>query len=255
MALGPVIAVPAAPLLLPAATPTPPPLDAAAVDALRADSRAALSALATVDVVVLMAGGSEPLVHDADVATLSSYGVAGTDTTIETDLELLVAIAARGQASRLRSERLDGDLAVLALQVAAARPDVPVVPVTVAGLANAAALGGVAAGLVGAVAAVGRRVGIVAAGDLAATLDQTSPGYLVDGASGWDAAACAALRTCDLDAMGALGPDDAARFQARGWAPLTVMLTIAAARSVMLGTASYHVTRGVGAVVVATGEG
>lgn len=251
MALGPVLAVPAAPLLLPAATPTLPPSRAAPVEALRADARSALSGLADADVVVVLAAGSEPLVHDAVVATLTSYGIAGADVAIDTDAQVIAAITARGQASLVRSDRLDGDLAVLASQAVAARPGVPVVPVTVPGLAHATSLRDLAAGLAGAAAAVTYRVAVVVAGDLAATLDASSPGYLVDGASDWDAAACAAVRDRDLDAIGALGPDDAARVQARGWAPLTVLVSIATAAGSPIASVSYHAPRGVGAVVVA----
>jgi aromatic ring-opening dioxygenase LigB subunit len=111
------------------------------------------------------------------------------------------------------------------------------------------ALAASAAGLRGAAEASDRRVAVVAAGDLAATLTTSSPGYLVEGADAWDATAVDAVRATDPDAMTALGPADAARVQARGWAPLVVLLRAAARQDHRFGTVRYHAPRGVGQLV------
>jgi hypothetical protein len=110
-------------------------------------------------------------------------------------------------------------------------------------------LDALAAGLTGAAAAVDGEVAVVAAGDLAATLDVTSPGYLVDGAVAFDDAAVAAIRALDEDAFAALGPDEAGRVQARGWGPLTVALAAARLARLTLAEVAYHAPRGVGQVV------
>ena len=244
-----VLAVPAAPLLLPAASPAQPAGAADAVAALRADVMTAISGLPEVDAVVLLAGASEPLVYDAREATLASYGLPRARADIVVDGSLLAAVSARGQAPRVRSDRLDGDLAVLALLIADRWPGMPLVPVSVAAAADVSSLGAVAAGIVGAADAVGRDVAVVAASDLAATLDETSPGYLVDGAADWDAAAVDAVRTEDVTGMAALGPAEAARVQARGWAPLTVLLHVADQSGASITRVDYHAPRGVGQLV------
>lgn len=250
MSLDVLVAVPAAPLVLRAVVPEPPDHLAPAVARLRADVDDALGILERVDVVVLLAGGDERLVHDAGGATLASYGLPDIEVATCVDTDLLGEVVDRGQASRVQDAWLHGDLAVLALQVAAAAPGRPLLPVTVPAAASAAALHELAAGLVAALHVGDRRVGVVAAGDLAATLTRSSPGALVDGASGWDRAAVRALERRDADALAGLGPQAAARVVARGWAPLVVLLALADAFAHELGAVRYHAPRGVGQLVV-----
>jgi hypothetical protein len=73
------IAVPSAPLLLPAVSPAQPPESAEGVAALREAVDDALQQLADVDTVILLAAGDEALVHDANRASLASYGRPGAD--------------------------------------------------------------------------------------------------------------------------------------------------------------------------------
>jgi hypothetical protein len=208
-----------------------------------------LRGLEDVDTVILLAAGDEALVHDANQATLASYGHPEVRTDLAHDEELLSAVSARGQIPRVRDDRLDGDLAVLAILATTVAPDVCLLSVTVPAGAGAGALSATAAGLTGAADSTDRRVAVVAAGDLAATLDTTSPGYLVEGAVDWDAAAVAALRAGDVEAMAALGPDGAGQVQARGWAPLAVLLTVARKQQHTFGEVTYHAPRGVGQLV------
>jgi AmmeMemoRadiSam system protein B len=242
-------AVPASALLLPAAVPALPEAHRAAITALREDVARALRRLPDRGTVVLLGSGDEPLVHDAKRATLASYGLPDSDVAVTIDLDLLAAVAARGQAPRVQSDRLDGDLAVLALLVADARPEASIVPVVVPRRADPSALSGTAAGLLGAATAVDRPVAVIAASDLAATLTMSSPGYLVEGSGDWDAAATAAVRAADPTAMAALGPNEADQVQARGWAPLTVLLEVAAALGHSFEEVNYHAPRGVGQLV------
>jgi hypothetical protein len=242
-------ALPASALLLPDAAPGIPSGAIEAITALREDVARALDRLPATASVVLLGSGDEPLVHDAERATLASYGLPDAHASVTVDLELLAAFAARGQAPRVRSDRLDGELAVLALLVGRVRPEACIVAVSVPRRADATALAGTAAGLRGAAAAVDRPVAVVAASDLAATLTTASPGYLVAGADAWDAAATAAVRAADTSAMAGLGPADAAEVQARGWAPLTVLLELAVALDHRFDEVRYHAPRGVGQLV------
>jgi hypothetical protein len=244
------VAVPSAPLLLRAVSPAQPPGVAEEVARLRAAVDRALVPVAAVESVILLAAGDEALVHDASRATLASYGHPDVATPLAHDEELLTAVAARGQIPRVRDDRLDGDLAVLATLVTTVQPGVRLLSVTVPFAAGAHALAATAAGLTGAAATTERRVAVVAAGDLAATLDTTSPGYVIDGATDWDAAAVAAVRAGDVTAMAGLGPEDATRVQARGWAPLAVLLAVADQLQHRFGEVTYLAPRGVGQLVV-----
>jgi hypothetical protein len=251
MTLAALAVVPAAPLLLPAVSPAQPGAVADAVAALRADVAATLGTLRARPLrsVVLLAGGDEVLLHAASSATLGSYGLPDVAAPIGLDRELLAELGARSQAPSIQEEALHGDLAVLALLLAAAHPGLPVVPLTVPWSASRPVLDGLASGLVRATGAVDGEVAVLATGDLAATLDTTSPGYLVDGAPEVDAAAVAALRDGDEEAFAALGPAEAARVQARGWAPLTVLLAAGRLTDLRLAEVTYHAPRGVGQVV------
>jgi hypothetical protein len=242
------ISVPAAPFLLPGVSPAQPAAFQGPIAALRDATREALDALDGAT-VVLLAAGDELLLHDASVATLASYGEPDVTADLTVPTDLLTAISARSQAPRVRSDRLDGDLAVLALQVLTHTPAAAVVPISVPAAANADALSALARGLQAALEEREEPVAVVAAGDLAATLDTSSPGYLVDGAVAWDEEATAAVAASDPTALAALGPEGAAKVQARGWAPLTVLLAIASATDRHLSSTDYHAPKGVGYLV------
>jgi hypothetical protein len=243
------IAVPAAPLLLPSVSPAQPPEVVDEVAALRADVERALRPLAEVDTVILLAAGEEALVHDANRASLAPYGHPDVTIELSHDEQLLSAVASRGQIPRVRDDQLVGDLAVLAMLASTAAPHVCLLSVTLPGGAGSDALDATAAGLTGAAASTDRRVAVVAAGDLAATLGTSSPGYLVDGATDWDAAVVDAFRALDVEVMSDLGPREALRVQARGWAPLAVLLRVARRLERPFGEVSYHAPRGVGQLV------
>lgn len=241
--------LPAAPLVLPAASPAQPAAFAAAVDQLRGAVEGIVDRLPSADSALLLLPDEEALVIDAPQASLGSYGRPDVTAAVVIDEALIAAVSARGQAPRVRSDSLTGDAAVLALVLAGTRPDLALAPVTVPRRANAAGLDGVAMGLARAVASVDHEVAVIAAGDLAATLDTTSPGYLVEGASDWDERLVAAVRATDPQAAGALGPDEARRVQARGWAPITVALTLAQGCSWRFDAVTYLAPKGVGQIV------
>lgn len=247
-----VAVVPSAPLLLPAVSPRQPAEVADAVATLRADVTAVLEGLPTVDAIVLLAAGDDATLPDGGHVDLAGSGHPHVVRDVPVDRELLAAMATGTASPRVRSDRLDGDLAVLAVAVNDVWPQVPVVPVAVATGAGAATLAGFAAGLADAVLANGRDVAIVAAGDLAATREVTSPGYLVEGATAFDDAMVAALSAGDVAALGALGPDEAGRVAARSWAPLVVLCHLAAGAGAVLHDLRLHVPRGVGQLVASS---
>ncbi|TVR35803.1 MAG: hypothetical protein EA388_06040 [Nitriliruptor sp.] len=244
--------LPAAPLLLPAASPSQPADFAAATAELRATVDGILRNLPAADTALLLLPDEEALVIDAPRASLASYGLPDVTTKVTVDEALIAAVSARGQAPRVRSDSLTGDAAVFALLLADARPGLALAPVTVprrASAASAAGLHGIAMGLARAVASVERDVAVIAAGDLAATLDTTSPGYLVEGAIDWDERLVAAVRAGDPLAAGDLGPEEAGRVQARGWASTTVALTLAQGTGWRFRDVTYLAPKGVGQIV------
>ncbi len=241
--------LPAAPLVLPAASPAQPDAFAASVAELRAAVDGVLHRLLPADAALLLLPDDEAMVVDAPLASLASYGLPAVTATVTIDDALLAAVSARGQAPRVRSDHLVGDAAVLGLLLADARPGLALAPVTVPRRAGAAGLEGLAMGLRRAVASVGHDVAVIAAGDLAATLDTASPGYLVEGAIDWDAELVAAVRSGDPQAAGALGPDEAGRVQARAWAPITVALALAQGCGWRFADVAYLAPKGVGQIV------
>lgn len=241
--------LPAAPLVLPAASPAQPGTFAAAVAQLRVAVDEVLHRLPATGTALLLLPDDEALVIDAPQASLASYGSPEVTAAVVIDEALIAAVSARGQAPRVRSDHLTGDAAVLALLLADARPGLALAPITVPRRASAGGLDGLAMGLTRAVASVGHDVAVIAAGDLAATLDTTSPGYLAEGATDWDAQLVAAVRAVDPQAAGALGPDEAGRVQARAWAPITVALTLAQGCGWHFADVTYLAPKGVGQIV------
>lgn len=86
---------------------------------------------------------------------------------------------------------------------------------------EAAALG---AGL----AASADRVALLVMGDGSAAMTTRAPGYVVDGASAWQAEVERMLETADVEGLAALSPTEATRFRAAGRAPWQVLAGAAA---------------------------
>lgn len=241
--------IPAAPLLLPAASPAQPSDIAAAVQELRTHVNQVLHRLPEAGTALLLDAGPESLVHHADRASLAGYGIAQAEATLRLDADLLAGVSARGQAPRVRSDRLDGDPAVLALLLAAHRPTLRVAAITVPRGASARGLADIAVGIGSAIDAVAGPVTVIATGDLAATLTERSPGYLVEGAAAWDAAAVDAVERGDRQAFADLGPQEAQRVRAIAWAPIMVALELAGAGDVSFPEVHYLAPRDVGQLV------
>jgi hypothetical protein len=234
------LGIPAAPMLLDAVTPTPPPELAAGIDRLRAEIAEALAGPPPGPTVVVVAGVTLAVAAPTS-ASLASYGHPQASAPVTP------ADAAGRLGSALGVEvetgvTASGDDAVLALHLVAHTPAEPVVVVRLP--PDPAAVDAVADAL----AAGSWR--IVTATDLAATLTLDSPGYIVDGADDWDRAALAAVRDVDLAGLDAIGPGEAERVEARGWAPLRLLVALASRDGQRPSTLHYDAPRGVGQLVV-----
>lgn len=259
--------VPTAPLLLPQVSPRQPTALAEPVARLRAATHATLAGLPDVATFLLLAAGPALRLPHGDRVDGAASGhpqlqrqVAVGRAIGDRLRSLLAPAAGGGGAHELRAatredgtahgDLLDGGVAVLAALVADARPGAEVVPFEVPVGAAAEDLAAVADAIragcePGAVA-------VVVAGDLAATREVSSPGYVVDGAVAFDDAVAAAVAAGDLERLEGLGPAQAARVQARGWAPITVGLRLAARP---LPQAALHAPAGVGLLVASTASG
>ncbi len=249
MTLLATVVLPAAPLVLTSASPAQPAATAAPLAALRADVAVAAATLDGAAGAVLLVGGERLGVQLASSATLASYGLPDVHRTVAVDAVLARGVAdALGVAAPDAADRYDGDPAVLALHLGAAAPTAALLVVSVP-VDTAPQLTAWGRALARCLAAFPTATALVAAGDLAATREITSPGHLQDGAVAWDDAACAAVAACDRDAFAALGPAEARRVQARGWAPLAAMLAVLDTVDRPLGTVRFHAPRGVGQLV------
>ncbi len=240
-------AVSGAPVLLPEAAPRLPAADRAAVERLRAHTHAVLAGLPDCDVTVLVASGPRA-VHDRARASLRPLGVVAHDVTLPVDADLVAHVTRLTQYPLALGGDLDVTMSVLARLVHAVRGSVPVLPLSLAPTTDGHVLVSVGASIVEALRDAGCRAAVVVAGDLSAALDVSSPRYLVDGAPDWDRRLVAAVREGDTDAVARLGPDEAARVHAHGWAPLAALAGVAAASRLQVvgDTVEHDTTRGVG---------
>jgi hypothetical protein len=169
-----------------------------------------LSELPSAPTLVILSTGSEPLVEDVNALALPdrTIPVAGAP-------ELVAAVVERGQVPRVTAASLGGRAAGLAATVHGARPDARFIGVTIAGLADPAALEGAIAALRGALDLTADAL-LVVPGDLG-----PAPEAALERLRG-------ALRTHDLGALAALAADHPAL--AGVLAPIRLALAIAQAR-------------------------
>jgi len=168
----------------------------------------------------------------------------------EADAEAVAAISRATQYPVFRDEPLSQGLAALTMQVCATRP-VPLVAVAVPSAASAPTLVGVGAAIAEALRADPRPASVIAAGDLAAGLTEKAPLALVDGARAWSDAAVDVVAGGRLDGLARLGPDEAARVGALGWAPLLVLHGALASAKLGLALRMHAAPRGVAYLVAA----
>lgn len=241
-------AIPAAPLTLPAASPAQPEEARDEVAHLRELTTGALEALPDADVYVLVGAGPRG-VHDSALASLDQLGVPDVEVELPVQEEVLEHLTRLVQYPMFRGDPLGVDLTMLALNLHAARGEVTVLPMSVPRGADFDVLVSVGASIGEAVEDAGVSAVVIVAGDLSAGLHEASPAHRIDGSRRFDERVVEAVRSGDLAELGALGPEEAERVQASGWAPLAVMHGVCASSGLSLEMLGYHAPRGVGQLV------
>jgi hypothetical protein len=247
-ALTAAAAVPAAPLMLPAASPRQPDGIRHDVAELRGLAAAAIAGLPEVDAVVLVAAGPRGI-YDSASASLAPLGVAGAEVELPVAVPVIEHLSRLIQYPMFRGDPLSLDHSVLALQLHAVRGKVPALPLNVPPTADFDVLVSVGASIGEAVADTDLTAAVLAASDLSAGLDAASPAAAVDGAEQWDAAVVAAVQRGELGRLRDLGPEEAERVAARGWAPLAVLHGVCAVGRLQPQLLGYLAPRGVGQLV------
>lgn len=245
--------IPTAPLLVPGVSATLPD----GVAEVQAAVSAALDRLPSADVAVLLAAADPgvvdpgvvgpgladpkvvgPGVYEAAEASLAGFGSPGLAVTYP------VADPGWLSGTPRRHGPLPSGLAVLALLFG---DQVPVLPLAVDAEAPAAILTAQGVGIASGFEA--RRALVLAAGDLSAGLDERSPRHRIEGARAWDEQAVAAVDGDQPEQLATLGPEEARRVAALGWAPMVVAQAACVATEISLGVRHYSAPRGVGYLV------
>lgn len=240
--------MPTAPLVLPAASPRQPEEHRDEVERLRALAREAVEGLPQADVYVLVSPGPRGI-YDRAHATLLPLGVVDAELELSVHEGLVEHLSRLVQYPVFRGDELDIGLSVLALLLHEIRGEVEVVPVNVPRGTDFDVLVAVGAAIGEAAADADASVAVIAAGDLSAGLDASSPAYLIDGAAAWDASVVTAAEEGDLDVLRELGPEEADRVQALGWSSLATIHGVCASGRFRLEPLGYAPTRGVGQLV------
>jgi hypothetical protein len=240
--------VPASPLLLADTSPAQPDDLAEEIADLRTQVADSLSTLPAADGIILLAAGARGF-HDHARGDLAQLGLPGVDVEMPVCEAMLPAVTRLTQYPMIRGEDLDVDLSVLALQVQHAFGEVEVLPVRVPSATAGDVLVAVGASLVEALRGSDLTATVVCAGDLSATLTTASPGYVADGAADWDHTSVRACRTADANLLASMGPEEAKRVGARGWAPLTALLGVVASARLKPGGFMYGTPCDVGQLV------
>lgn len=237
--------MPTAPLLIPGVTAALPDGVGKVCDAIDAVTER----MPQMDVAVLVAAGDAGI-YDATEASLQGVGRPDVRATPRIHSEAVARLSAATQYPMYRGSPLPLNLAVLALHLGGLAPLAPIAVPATAEFSS----------LVSAGAAIARtfsdddvRAAVVVAGDLSAGLTERSPLYQVDGALFWDEQAVAAVDSGRLGGLASLGPSEAERVGAQGWAPLAVLHGVAAAAKIGMVVRHYSAPRGVGYLVASGG--
>lgn len=241
-------AIPTSPLLVPGVSPGQPEEVAVELRRLRDLTLDALATLPDSEVYVLVARGDRGI-HDTAQASLAPLGIRDVGTELPVATEMIDDLSRLTQYPMFRGEPLDAAHAVQALLLREVRGPVQVLAVNVPSRSDFDVLVTVGASIAEAADDAGRTVSVVCQADLSAALHRTSPGYEVDGAREWDDAVLDAVRGGRLRPLRDLGPEEAERVGARGWAPLAVMHGVCASAHLTIEGLGYGAPRGVGQLV------
>ena len=237
--------LPTAPLLVPGVSATLPngvPKVADAIDAV-------VDRLPAADLLVLVAAGSGGL-HDTTNASLQAIGRPDITVDVPIDSHGVSRLSAATQYPMYRDHELPLGLTVLALHIGGGTP---IVPLSVPDTADFQALVGLGSSIARTFSDQEMRVVVVVAGDLSAGLTEKSPLHYVDGAIFWDEQAVAAVDSGRLNSLAKLGPAEARRVGAVGWAPLAVLHGAVASAKIGMVVRHYSAPRGVGYLVASGG--
>lgn len=244
--------IPSAPVLVPGVSATLPD----GLDKVCDATDAALESLPACDTVVLLAAaqpggtGSGQGLYDVAEVSLAGAGRPDVARTCPVDHTAVERISRLTQYPLYRGDSMPLGLTVLALLVGGSGPFVPVAVARNAGFDALSATGSaIAEAFADRDGDPGTRAVVVAAGDLSAGLTERSPLHLVEGARDWDARAVDVVDSGRLEGLGRLGPAEAARVGALGWAPMAVLHGAAARAKVGLVRRHYSAPRGVGYLV------
>lgn len=227
MTLTGIAIVPAAPVLVPGVSVNLPD----SLQDVRAAAEGSLEDLPEAEAVVLLAVGDPPGPYRRVEASLAGFGRPDLRVSLEP------ANAAEGHDGALPPS-----LAVLAMML---RRQAPAAPIALGSGASAENLRDLGSCL----AKDPRRIVVVAAGDLSAGLDERSPRSRIPGAKEWDKAVLAAVAARDRDALARLGPTEARRVAALGWAPILTAVSASAKAAMTPRVRHYSAPRGVGYLV------
>ncbi|MGH8930408.1 MAG: hypothetical protein ACRDZO_07180 [Egibacteraceae bacterium] len=219
--------LPAAPVLVPGVSVTLPD----DLRQVRDATEACVEDLPGAEAVVLLAVGDPSGPYRRVEASLAGFGRP------DLAVSLCPADGAEGHDGALPPS-----LAVLAMML---RHNVPVAPIALGSGASARDLHELGACL----ARRSRRIVAIAAGDLSAGLEERSPRSRIHGAQAWDEAVLTAVVDGDRDALARLGPGEARRVVAQGWAPILATVSAGAAAALDLRLLHYSAPRGVGYLV------
>lgn len=234
-------ALPSAPLLAPGVCPVVPLEVQPFVDA----TALAVERLPDADVAVLVAAG-ERGVHDRAVVDLSGIGVPEVTAIWPAHTSAVSTVSRITQVPQRRATPLPLGLACLSLHLDGRWP---LVPVTVSEDASWEVLVATGAGIVQALAQLDLKAVIVAASDGSAGLSPKAPRARIPGAEEWQGRLVAAMREGATGRLRQLGPEEATRVCALGWAPLAVLHGATARARLGLGLRRHGSPRGVGYVV------
>lgn len=240
--------IPTAPVLLPEVSPDQPAEDRETVEVVREEVADTFNRLPHADVVVLLAAGPRG-VHRRAVSSLRPLGITVDDLELAVDETLVPHTTRLTQYPLALGGSLPVTHAVMVRLVAQHLGRVPVLPVSVDPNTDGDVLVNIGASLVEALRDAHRTAIVIAAGELSACLTEKSPGYLVDGAHETDQELVDAVAQRDIEALAGLGPEEAARVRADGWAPIAVLGGVVAAGRLSLDSPPvYDLLRGVGRI-------
>lgn len=242
--LSGIAALPSAPLLAPGVVPAVPPEAAAVADAVTAT----VHGLPEADVAVVVTAGSVGVDRHARI-DLSSLGRPGVRHVWPVPAGERDRLAAATDMPLRSASHLGIDAACLTLHLGGRWP---VVAMRVPATGTVAGLMATAHALVDWSRNGARSVLLVAASDGAAGLAPRAPKAFVEGTAVWQERFVAAVAAAAVDDVAALGPDEALRVGARGWAPTLVLLAVAAEAGLRPALRSHGAPRGIGYVVAAS---